>query len=139
LHHQLERRDALGGARRDRGVHHQPLGEVGFGPHRPHLWPLVEHDVLLVTPDRDVPGPVQHVRLGAEGAVDRLDRDASGAPDVGDRGAAVPLLEEEVTRCAHDQALGLGRLLSPAGGVVRPLDRTRQIRYTSNVFVQVQL
>ncbi len=100
------------------GVQHEPLGEIGLVADGQHLGPLVEDDVLVVAADRDVPGLVQQRRLVAEGGVDRLDRHAGGAGDVGHGGAAVALLDEQVAGRPHDRRPGLLRLCLAAGRVV---------------------
>ncbi|MEJ7721703.1 MAG: hypothetical protein WKF58_15280 [Ilumatobacteraceae bacterium] len=96
LHHQLERGDARRGLGGEGGVEHQALGEVRLVADRDDLGPLVEDDVLIVTADGDVPGLVEQRRLVAERRVDRLHGHSRRAGDVGDRGAAVALLDEEV-------------------------------------------
>ena len=82
---------------------------------------------------------VQQRRLVAERGVDRLDRHARGAGDVGDRRAAVALLDEQLARGPHDRATGLRRLRPAAGRVVRTgfLTGSPDFDYTLTVFITV--
>ena len=45
--------------------------QVRLGPQRPDLRPLVEHHILVIAADGDVPDPVQQRRLVLEGRVDQ--------------------------------------------------------------------
>ena len=132
LHHQKERRDALGGPRRHLGMEDQASPEVGLGPERTDLVPLVEHDLLVVATDGDVPGPVEELGLGAEGGVDGFRRDAGRGCDGRDGGSSVPLFEEEPGGRRHDGATAGGSLATAPAGVVgaATLDRFRHVSYT---------
>jgi hypothetical protein len=114
LHHQLERRDALGGLGREGGVQHQPLGEVRLVADGEDVGTLVEDDVLLVASDGDVPGAVQQRRLVPEGGIDGLDRHARALRDVGNGRVPVPPLDEKVAGRADDQGARLLSLLPAA-------------------------
>lgn len=100
--------------------HEQPK-DFGAFPNR---------DRHIVAGDRPVERQFQRLELATDGSEHRLSADSCALGDGIDRGGAIPLADEKLSRRGHDPSPGLLRLLGAQLRAVVTLDNIRQFRHS---------